>query len=449
MIATEAAAEGINLQFCSLVVNYDLPWNPQRIEQRIGRCHRYGQKFDVVVVNFLNKNNAADQRVYELLEEKFQLFDGVFGASDEVLGAIESGVDFEKRILEIYQKCRTDEEIKASFDELQQELESQIDEKMKETRTQLLENFDEEVHEKLRVHHEESRQYLNKYEQYLWELTKYYLEPHAEFIPGQTAFTLKQNPFPDKSIPLKQYKMGKRIEDAAIYRIGHPLAQNILKTACGTKLSVAEIRFDYSSSPTKISILEPLVGKTGYLSLILLTVSALEQEDYLVFAGITEEGDVIDDEQARRLFSLPGKVVSSDIIIDVDKQLEEILGKKEEKIIEGISARNSIFFDEEMEKLDSWAEDLKESLEIQLKQMDIEIKQRKTEARKIPKLENKIEARRLIHNLESKRNKLRNELFQRQNNIENDKEKLLDDVQLRLSQKIVKQEIFKVRWVLS
>lgn len=94
MIATEAAAEG-GLQFCSLVVNYDLPWNPQRIEQRIGRCHRYGQKHDVVVVNFINKNNAADQRVYELLSEKFKLFSGVFGASDEVLGTIESG-DFER-----------------------------------------------------------------------------------------------------------------------------------------------------------------------------------------------------------------------------------------------------------------------------------------------------------------------------------------------------------------
>jgi SNF2 family DNA or RNA helicase len=76
LIATEAAAEGINLQFCNLVVNYDLPWNPQRIEQRIGRCHRYGQKFDVVVVNFLNKTNAADQRVYQLLDQKFRLFDG-------------------------------------------------------------------------------------------------------------------------------------------------------------------------------------------------------------------------------------------------------------------------------------------------------------------------------------------------------------------------------------
>jgi hypothetical protein len=85
---------------------YDLPWNPQRIEQRIGRCHRYGQRYDVVVVNFLNKNNAADQRVYELLAEKFKLFSGVFGASDEVLGAIESGVEFEKRIVAIYQTCR-------------------------------------------------------------------------------------------------------------------------------------------------------------------------------------------------------------------------------------------------------------------------------------------------------------------------------------------------------
>ena len=126
MIATEAAAEGMNLQFCSLIVNYDLPWNPQRIEQRIGRCHRYGQIHDVVVVNFLNKKNEADQRVYELLKEKFKLFDGVFGASDEILGNIESGIDFQKRIADIYQKCRSIEEINNSFEELNQIIQPQI-----------------------------------------------------------------------------------------------------------------------------------------------------------------------------------------------------------------------------------------------------------------------------------------------------------------------------------
>ena len=140
MIATEAGAEGINLQFCSLVVNYDLPWNPQRIEQRIGRCHRYGQKHDVVVVNFINRKNEADQRVYQLLSEKFKLFEGVFGASDEVLGAIESGVDFEKRIAAIYQKCRQLDEIKSAFDELQLELSLEIDEAMSQTRQKLYPN---------------------------------------------------------------------------------------------------------------------------------------------------------------------------------------------------------------------------------------------------------------------------------------------------------------------
>ena len=187
MIATEAAAEGINLQFCNLVVNYDLPWNPQRIEQRIGRCHRYGQKFDVVVVNFLNKNNAADQRVYQLLDEKFKLFNGIFGASDEVLGAIESGVDFEKRIIGIYQRCRTPQQISFEFDQLQQELESEIGEKRTEAREQLLNNFDQEVIERVRIASADS---LNRFEAWLWKATQFFLEPYAQFESTGQAFTL-------------------------------------------------------------------------------------------------------------------------------------------------------------------------------------------------------------------------------------------------------------------
>ncbi|NTV21733.1 MAG: DEAD/DEAH box helicase [Chlorobium limicola] len=187
MIATEAAAEGINLQFCSLVVNYDMPWNPQRIEQRIGRCHRYGQRYDVVVVNFLNTTNAADRRVYQLLDQKFRLFSGVFGASDEVLGTIEGGIDFEKRIAAIYQECRKPEEIQQAFDRLQQELEQSIEERFETTRKNLLENFDEEVHRKLRFSFEKGREYLNRYEQLLWDVTRYFLNGYAERSRGRCA----------------------------------------------------------------------------------------------------------------------------------------------------------------------------------------------------------------------------------------------------------------------
>ena len=151
LIATEAAAEGVNMQFCSLLINFDLPWNPQRVEQRIGRCHRYGQKHDVVVINFINSRNAADQRVHQLLTEKFRLFDSVFGASDEVLGAIESGVDFEKRVLQIYQTCRNPAQIEAAFNQLQDELRDSIETKLADTEKKLLDHFDEDVHQRLKM----------------------------------------------------------------------------------------------------------------------------------------------------------------------------------------------------------------------------------------------------------------------------------------------------------
>ena len=238
MIATEAAAEGINLQFCSLVVNYDLPWNPQRIEQRIGRCHRYGQKFDVVVVNFLNNTNAADQRVYQLLDEKFQLFNGVFGASDEVLGAIESGVDFEKRIVKIYQTCRTTEAIQLAFDFLQKEMEPEIELGIDLTRKKLLENFDEEVHEKLKINLQQSTDYLTKFENWLWQLTKYFLEPYATFNHSENSFFLNKNPFAGEAIHKGPYRVGKKHigeahetvevnQNENLYRIGHPLSQKV------------------------------------------------------------------------------------------------------------------------------------------------------------------------------------------------------------------------------
>ena len=120
-----------------MMVNYDMPWNPQRIEQRIGRCHRYGQKHDVVVVNFVNDSNIADNRVYELLNNKFNLFDGVFGYSYEILGAIDSGVGFEKRLNQIFQKCRTAEEIDAIWRQLRKEPNARIKLALKEQEVKL------------------------------------------------------------------------------------------------------------------------------------------------------------------------------------------------------------------------------------------------------------------------------------------------------------------------
>lgn len=138
LICTDAGSEGLNLQFCNTVINYDLPWNPQKIEQRIGRCHRYGQQHDVVAINLLNTQNAADQRVYDILSKKFELFEGVFGASDIALGVLESGTSFEKMVLQIYQTCDTTAEFKKAFDKLNRKLDARMDKKARELRSLFL-----------------------------------------------------------------------------------------------------------------------------------------------------------------------------------------------------------------------------------------------------------------------------------------------------------------------
>lgn len=269
MIATEAASEGINLQFCSLIVNFDLPWNPQRVEQRIGRCHRYGQKNDVVVVNFINKANRADQRVYELLDQKYKLFKGVFGSSDEVLGSTMDGIDFEHRVLNIYQTCRTTEEIDTAFDRLQEEMHQEIEEVFDKARTQLIENFDRDVVNKLRIRKAADEHALSQFHQLLWQLTINILDNNIDQIDNNCySFTLSNSPADsEQQFSTGPYRMGKDVYYAYTYRVGHPLAQYVLSKAKNQDTSEkACIVFNYTDSPEKISVIGDEVGKNGILS---------------------------------------------------------------------------------------------------------------------------------------------------------------------------------------
>lgn len=460
MIATEAAAEGINLQFCSLVVNYDLPWNPQRIEQRIGRCHRYGQKFDVVVINFLNKKNAADQRVYQLLDKKFKLFDGVFGVSDEVLGSMESGVDFEKRIAKIYNNCRTSEEITAAFDALDKEFEFEKKEKIDDTKIQLLENFDDEVHQKLRVNLEKGKAYLNQYEQWLWNITLFYLSEYAEFNNDDDSFRLKRNPFPDEVIHEGPYKIlrasdtKKKSEieienDTNIYRVGHPLAQRIIGACKNENLECRTLTFDYTASLKKISVLEDLVGQSGWMQVSLYTINSFETEESLLVSAYTRNGVKLEAELASKLFSViatEGENVET--TEDVVQKLKALEKAQIKNILGDNMQRNAQFFDAEYDKLDKWADDMKLSLERAIKDLDAEIKLKKSEARKTIDLKKKVSMQRGIKDLEKKRNEKRQHLFEAQDTIDGKKEGLLQEIEGRLDQSTSQKELFMIKWEL-
>jgi adenine-specific DNA-methyltransferase len=447
MIATEAGAEGINLQFCSLVVNYDLPWNPQRIEQRIGRCHRYGQKHDVVVVNFLNRKNAADRRVYELLAEKFQLFEGVFGASDEVLGAIESGVDFEKRINDIYQRCRKHDEIKTALDQLQLELSFEINEAMTQTRRKLLENFDDEVREKLRLQNVSSKAVLDRFEQRLMRVTRYELKDRAEFL-SESAFRLSACPF-EGEIPLGLYELPRRSGDAHTYRLNHPLAEAIIAQAKSRDLSSAEIRFNYDAYAGRISVLKPLRGKSGYLSLSQLSIESLDQaEDHLIFSAITDSGEPLEEEIARRLFSLPAEVGQS-LLATHPSELEGITQRRQTEIQRTISDRNARFFEAETDKLDGWADDLKVGLEREIKEIDRQIREARRASMAALTLEEKLACQKQAKTLESQRNGKRRSLFDAQDDIDRRREQLIAEIEGKLQQRVVVSRLFTIYWTLA
>ena len=461
MIATEAGAEGINLQFCSLVVNYDLPWNPQRIEQRIGRCHRYGQKHDVVVVNFLNRKNAADQRVFELLRDKFQLFEGVFGASDEVLGAIESGVDFEKRIAAIYQTCRKPDEIATAFNQLQLELSLEINESMTRTRQKLLENFDDEVREKLKVRDETSKAYLNRYERLLMQLTRHELEGQAEFL-GDASFRLKTNPFPEQAgtIPLGLYELPRRTGEAHLYRLNHPLAEAIVTQAKSRDLPAAEIRFDYGQQEGRVSTLEPFIGRSGWLALTQFSVESLDQgEDHLIFAALTDEGQVLEEAVAQRLLTLPCASVPRVLPPlplgegrgegATTYQLETFTRQRQAAIQRGISERNARLFEAEADKLDGWADDLKVGLEREIKEIDRQIKEARRAATKALALEDKLAGQKQIKALEAQRNQKRRFLFDAQDQVDRQREELISAIEGKLAQLTRIDVLFMIRWTLA
>lgn len=444
MIATEAAAEGVNLQFCNLVVNYDLPWNPQRIEQRIGRCHRYGQKFDVVVVNFLNKKNAADERVYELLDEKFRLFDGVFGASDEVLGAVESGVDFEKRIAAIYQKCRTPEQIQFEFDQLQRELESEITAGQSDAREKLLNNFDQEVVEKVRV---QSHGFLDHFNEQLWLLTQHLLAPYARFEAQTHSFELMRSPFPDRQILAGLYRMGRGVEDANTYRIGHPLAQHVLSQGKALAVAPQAVTFDYSSSGKQIAILAPLVGASGWLACSSVSLSALEIEEHVVLAGVTDSGTVLDEVQCRRLFDLPGAATAPVVAPALaDTLLQARVAQRRAELLEEMNSKNSQWFDGEMDKLERWAEDRRSALKAELDELDQAIKETKKAARQAPNLPAKLERQRELRKLETKRDEAWRAYDTASREIDRQKDDLLDQISHRLEQSTTQTPLFTLRW---
>lgn len=341
MIATEAASEGINLQFCSMLINYDLPWNPQRVEQRIGRVHRMGQKYDVVVVNFSNQGNVAEQRILELLTDKFSLFKSTFGASNDVLGAIESGLDFEKKISDILNTCRTNDEINQRFEKLQEEFKSEIDSEQQAARTRIFEGLDPHVQDRFRRYDEQAEEAFTRFERLFMNLTRYILRGNASFA-NEHVFDLKTAPEKDIECGTYFYKT-ERLLHARQYKYADDLAEYVRRTAKTAPTPPAELIFDMSQSDRVASEVKKLIGACGTMVVEQVTFpmkidSSDMSESYILASAQTEDGMLLDTETCRKILELyaadsnqkavaPTEVLQNHLAQQIAERQEEVKGR--------------------------------------------------------------------------------------------------------------------------
>jgi hypothetical protein len=448
LIATESAAEGVNLQFCSLVINYDLPWNPQRIEQRIGRCHRYGQKHDVVVINFLNERNEADKRVFQLLTEKFNLFSGVFGASDDVLGTIESGVDFEKRVFAIYQTCRTPEQIQTAFAALQSEMEESIRSRMTDTRKKLLEHFDEDVHERFKTQLDETRQRLDVVSRMFWRLTKFILADLATFDDPSLTFDLKHSPRPDAK-PGKYHLISKtqqNIEGEFLYRISHPLGEHAMDAAKTCHTPSAVVTFKITGHPVRIRVVEELKGKSGTLILSRLTIDSFDREEYLLFNALTDDGKSLDQETCEKLFHCEVVTEPDELSTDQLGQLEKETERHARATVSRSLETNNKHFNEERERLERWADDQVIAAERELADTKARIKALNRQARLATTTDEQLSVQNQIKTTEQEQRKQRQQIFDLEDEAKDKRDRLISVLEQRMTQKTSRETLFTIRW---
>ncbi len=441
LISTEAGGEGINLQFCSLLINYDLPWNPQKVEQRIGRVHRYGQLNDVVVVNFVNRKNPADQRVFQLLNEKLKLFEGVFGASDEVLGVIES-FDIEKRIYEIYQKCRTDQEIQEQFDHLQQDMAAVLEVREEAARMTLFSNFDRDVVASLKTKRDTSQDFLKGYEQVLLDLARAEL-PDATF--NRNHFVYQQDRY-DLSWLLAEQN------DSEFFRLQaqeHYLAWDLVHQAKERPLADAHLQFNYDLLLGNYSALESLIGQQGLLKVVKLTFRfANTHKDHLLVVAKTDAGEILSQIDAEHLLCIPAEVIENDLSLDtrvLESHLDDAVAEMEVETEQQLET----YFEQENDKLERWAEDRRKTLMESVDELSERIATLKKESRQLASMPEKIAAKKDLRKLERKRDDALDEYHKARKLIEQEEDALLEDVSAKLELTSELDILFSVRWTLA
>jgi hypothetical protein len=319
-VSTEAGAKGLNLQFCDTLVNYDLPWNPQRIEQRIGRCHRYSQQRDVTVVNFLARDNDAHRLTFEILSQKLDLFGRVLDASDTVLHepretapalvATAVSAEFERDLRNIYSRSRTLDEVTRELAVLREKVAARREAYEREYRrtSQIIEaRFDEQIRAVFRKWREELPAGLAQLDRDIAELVDGHLACtglayQRHDIDARVTFEIRgEAPLPELCGD-RRFATGdaRELTDAQHLNLSHPLVQAAIESAAAA--CVDAVIFELAADADED--LAALAGKSGVLEIVRVEYAGFQPVQRLV-VGAVAGGVALDPALSVRLFRLP------------------------------------------------------------------------------------------------------------------------------------------------
>jgi hypothetical protein len=246
-------------------------------------------------------------------------------------------------------------------------------------------------------------------------------------------------------VPVGSYFLSKLGIDGHRYRLGHPLAQHLIGVAGARKLSGAALVFDYTAWPQTAVAIAPLVGKGGTLVAHKLSIRGADDQDHIILAAVSDDGTLIDPAAVKRLFELPVRKSSAGELQPPDA-LKATVEAQRKLVLDEMAARQSEWFDDEIDKLDNWAEDRRAGLKADLKDLDDEIKALKKEVRQTGNLPDKLVLQRKARALEAKRDEAWRVYDAAAKEIEVQKDGLLDQVEERLGQTVSDEELFAVRF---
>ncbi len=217
IMLTGNSAVGLDLSFCPLVINYDLPWNVQKLEERISCCHRYGQKHEVMVINFIDPANRAEKRLYKLLNRKLQMFDDVFGASHTVLGQIADS------------PLTNDEDEQSENIWPEPAKQAEIQQSLKKAQNDLLAHFDHEVQARFAGYGEKVAPAISQLDNMLWQIICYKLHNQATIFDDKRQLALKKSPYKDLHLNRTFFGMDKALPRGERLTLHHPLVRRVLR----------------------------------------------------------------------------------------------------------------------------------------------------------------------------------------------------------------------------